>query len=391
MTITAMAPGNVSNLTETQAAWETAAVRPRGQYSPEMLRKMHDVSKMYESALSGSRVARAQFNEAMSRDDFQYVMSNVIDKELMERYPGLPKVWPGFARKTVVTDFKAKKLVDLIGGRQRLPRVPELSEYPERKYTDAEYSLQVYKHGDTFGVSWEARQNDDLDSLRNIPDDLAISAVETEDYYATAMFVASTGPDPTFFASGHSNLMSGNPALTVASLSTALTTITSRLDTDGRPVAVPGFVLMVPPGLEVAANNIVHAIQVDVATGSAGAASDAGRPNTLRVNNWLASKINVVVNHWIPTIDVSGNVSNTWYVLPDPQSARPAGAVGFLRGHETPDLRVANDQGMYAGGGMVPWNEGSFSRDDIRFRGRHILGTATIDYFATLVSTGAGS
>ena len=382
-----MTTPTVERLTEAQIAGELATMQQRGQYGPHMKARMYETAKLWEAACHGNKMARAQFlHESMSRDDFSYVLANVLDKDLMERYGALPRIWPNFARRLTVNDFKPKKLVDIVGGRARLPKVPELSEYPERKYTDQEFTLTVSKHGDTFGYSWEMRVNDDVDSLRSIPDDLAQSAVETEDYEATAMFVGAGGPDSTFFSVGHGNLISGNPALTVSSLSNAATQVSSRLDSDGRPVMVPSLILMVPPGLEITANAILKAIHYDFAQGSTSSTS-----NTIRAENWLANRFRLVVNHWIPAIDVSGNAATTWYVLPDPQSSRPAGAVGFLRGYESPDIRVAADSGVRTSGAAVPWSEGSFNRDDIRFRGRHVLGKTTVDWFATAVSNGSGS
>lgn len=386
MTTTTPAAPPVQRLTESQANAEAADMHGRGQYSPEMKAEMFKATKLWESACHGNRIARARFIEAMGRNDFQYALANVMDKDLMERYGALPRIWPSFARRLTVNDFKPKKLVDIVGGRARLPKVAELAEYPERKYTDQEFTLTAAKFGDTFAYSWEMRINDDVDSLRSIPDDLAQSAIETEDYEATSMFFGAGGADATFWSSGHGNLIAGNPALTVTSLSAALTQVTSRLDSDGRPVMIPKLILMVPPGLEVTANAIIKAIQIEFAQGSGSSTS-----NALRTENWLSGRITVVVNHWISAIDVSGTAATTWSLMPDPNSARPAGAIGFLRGYETPDIRVEANAGMRTGGGMVPWDEGSFSRDDIRFRGRHVLAKTTVDWFGTALSTGAGS
>jgi hypothetical protein len=62
--------------------------------------------------------------------------------------------------------------------------------------------------------------------------------------------------------------------------------------------------------------------------------------------------------------------------------------MGFLAGHETPDLRVKADTGLRVGGGSVPAEEGSFDTDDIQYRIRHVTGGTTLDPIAAYASVG---
>jgi hypothetical protein len=66
-------------------------------------------------------------------------------------------------------------------------------------------------------------------------------------------------------------------------------------------------------------------------------------------------------------------------------------ALGFLRGYETPELRIKSNGGLYLGGAEVPAREGSFDNDDWEMRIRHIATGAFIVPAGTLASTGAGS
>lgn len=361
----------------------------RRQHSPQHLARMDEALRIFEAACSGSRRGLAQLEEALSTSDFQYVFGDTLDRELLAQYEQLPSIWPQFARRATVADFRAKKWVDLIGGRGLLEKVPELDEYPQRKPTDGTYSLQVAKYGGKFSLSWEDIINDDLGALQDLPNRLAQGAKDTEDYTATlGLASASGGPNTTLFGATvingtSSNLLTGNPALTTQSLSDALTAVSTRLDTDGRPIAIRGFALVVPPALEVAAMQIVNATNIILNPDSAAMRVEVG--------NWLQGKITVVVNHWLPVIDTSGNKNTTWYLVPLPSTARPALVMGFLRGHETPDLRVKADGGQRLGGGAVPAQEGSFDVDDIAYRVRHVLGSTTIDPISAAVSNGSGS
>ena len=78
-----------------------------------------------------------------------------------------------------------------------------------------------------------------------------------------------------------------------------------------------------------------------------------------------------------------------WFVLPSPQSARPALAVGFLRGYEDPDLRVKSSAGSRVGGGVIDPMQGDFDDDTIQYRVRHVVGSAYVDPKATYVSNGS--
>ena len=71
-------------------------------------------------------------------------------------------------------------------------------------------------------------------------------------------------------------------------------------------------------------------------------------------------------------------------MLPKPTAAsRPALAVAFLRGFETPDIRQKNGAGV----GVSP-DAGDFDDDSVRYRVRHVTGAASVDPIHTYASTG---
>lgn len=368
-------------LTGAQAAAATPGFSPRRVLTPERRARLHEAATLVGAAFNGDRRAMLRLQESMTRSDFQNLFGDVLDRELLTQYEQLDPVWTAFARRTTVRDFKPKKYVDLLGGRAELSRVPERTEYPARALSDALFELVVAKYGNRLSVTFEMMVNDELDALRDAPQRLAQAARDTEDLTATRLLVSAAGPNADFFKSDNSNLLTGNPALTTDNLSTALTAISTRRDTDGRPIMVRTAILMVPPALEVAANQIINATEIRITTGS----------QTVTVGNWLRGRVRVVVNPWIPIVDDSANADTTWYVLPDPATPRPAVVLGFLRGYEQPDLRVKNDTGQRVGGGDIRPEEGSFDIDDIQYRVRHILGGATLEPIATASSTGAGS
>jgi hypothetical protein len=373
-------------LSPDQAAAEVGALAPRKRYSPLYESRMDWAVDLFDRAASGSGKAMDELKEAISTSDFPALFGSALDRSLMETYQQLTPIWTSFAARTTLADFRPKTLVDLLGGRGILERVGELDPYPQRKPSTASYTLQAYKYGGGFSLSWESIINDDLNSLAQMPTRLAQGAADTEDYVATQLLTDGNGPNDTFFnatavGGTTSNLLTGNPALTTTSLSDALTAITSRRDSEGRPIAINGFVLVVPPALEVTARNILGATEIRTVVGS----------QTVIVGNWLSGRVTLVVNPWLPVIDTGSNAATTWYVVPAPISARPSLVLGFLRGHETPDLRQKADAGQRPGGGAVPAEEGSFDVDDVRYRIRHVLGSTGVDMIGSAASNGSGS
>jgi hypothetical protein len=354
-------------------------------------------AQLLGKAFKGNKRAAFDLQEALTSDDFRAAAFEVLDREMMARYQDLPPVWDQYAKRTTVRDFKPKTLVDLMGGRAALDLVPERTEYPHRTISKAPYQISVSKYGGVFQITWEAIINDELGELEDLPGNLAVASRNTETVTAVKLLTDGNGPNDALFSAtawgrtydpdagtwsgGSSNLIAGNPVLTEASLTAALDAISQRLDPEGLPIAVEAYKLVVPPALETTARKILDAIEIRVTNGS----------TTTIMKNSVSGRVQLVVDHWLPVIDKSANVNTTWYLLPTPTSARPALFIAFLRGHETPDLRVKADAGNRVGGGPVNPEEGSFEADDISYRARHVVGGAGTDMIATAVSNGSGA
>lgn len=341
--------------------------------------RLIEATQIVEDALyKGSYAALGRLQEAMTRSDFPLYLGDALDRELLPAYQAITPVWQEYVRRTTVRDFRPKSFKDLLGGSEILERVGEAAPYPLGKIGEGQYSLTVGKFGRRLQMSFEALINDDLGDFRTLPSRLAQAARNTEDYLATSLYATATGPSSTFFSAGNGNAVKTTP-LTLDNLTAALTEITSRKDSDGNPIVFPGFTLVVPPSLDVVATNIVNALEIEVTQGN----------NKLKVKNWIGSRVKVVVNPWLPVIDTSGKSAATWYLFPTPVSARPALVLGFLRGHEAPDLRVKADQGNAVGGGAIGPEEGSFEDDTTQYRVRHISGGTTLDPIGSYASTGS--
>lgn len=354
-----------------------ASPSERRRYTPARAKAITEAAEMWKRAWDGSARAALLVHEALSTSDlFRSVTGDVLDRELLAQYRELDPQWSGFATRTTVRNFKPKKLVDILGGRTALDRVPELTEYPEAEHDTAEYEISVGKFGRRFGFSWEAGINDDIDELQRIPSNFAAAARITEDVTALEQLVdvATGAPNTGFFNADNGNAPEAK-VLDEANLQAAVTTVSTREDSDGNLVPPDaGLVLVVGPAQEMTARRILNATELRITNGS----RTTIQPNPLRDVN-----IRLEVNRRIKGL--------AWFVLPEPNGPRPAIAVAFLRGFETPDIRVKNDQGSRLGGGPLGPDEGSFNEDGVYYRVRHVVGSAHVDPIHTYAATGATS
>ena len=314
----------------------------------------------------------------MSTSDFPLLFGDFLNRSLASRYAVAQPVWRRFAARQVVRDFRPSKILDFMGAGGVLDRVPEYGEYPARSFEESEFATTLAKYGDRLQWSWEMQVNDDLGAFDTAPQALTRGATSTEDYVATSVLCDAAGPNSALFSD------IDNVPLTAANLEAAYQSITDVVDEDGNPIDVGTPILVVPQALSLTAKNIVQTTQVRTQTGTG-----SGSTLTDISGNGLSADPEIVVNRWLTAINKDAKAKTTWYLLPDPNGIRPAVYETFLRGYETPDLRVKADAGMRLGGGSVDPAEGSFERDDVQYRVRHVVGGNVGFTDAVYASTGA--
>lgn len=357
--------------------------------------RLSSMMNLYRDVIEGDRRAAIAFQESMSTSDFTLLFGDVIDRQLLASYQTRPVQWPSMAKRGRVRDFRTVKRYTLDGGEAVLDPVKELAPYTARAVTDGSYSYAVGKYGDMISISWETLVNDDLDAMADLPTKLGNAARRTEERFAAALFSGSAGPNATFFSTAHKNVINAtvtgtgaptNPPLTIQGLQYGLQTMGQQVDADGGPIYVEGVTLVVPPALEVAANNIVNATEIMAATGG----GDGTGNDQLRVTNWMRNRVTVSVNPWLPIINTT-NGNSAWYLFADPSVGRPAMEIGFLIGHETPELWVKSPNAQRVGGGPVAPEEGDFEHDAVQYRVRHVVGGTLMDYKSSIASNGTGA
>lgn len=359
----------------------------RKSANPQYRAHLLEAQALYGRVLRGDNRARMDFVEAMSTSDFSFLFGDIIDRQMLAKYQSAPVQWDMVARRGRVRDFRTVKRFTLDGGEAVLTAVKQQGEYPAASLTDGDYTYSVGKYGRRIPLDWETMLNDDLDAFRDIPDRLGNASRRSEEKFATDLYAGTTGPDGTFFASGHSNIVTANPVLSVSALQTAYTVLAAQVDTDGAPIYINGTVLVVPPALEVVANNIINATEILAAAGG----GDGTGTDQVRAVNWMRNKVKVMVNPWLPIISSSSNGNTSWYLFSDPSVGRPAMEVGFLIGHEVPELFQKTPNAVRVGGGLIAPEDGDFDTDSVEWKVRHVFGGTLMDYRAAVASNGSGS
>lgn len=361
-------------------------VRSMRRTDPRYVRSLTEAASFMGDVYAG-RLPMYKLQEAMSTSDFPLLFGDVIDRSMLGKYNEWPTAWAKLARRGSVRDFRTVRKFVTDGAEAILTQVKQGEEYTESKINEAKYDYSVAKYGRRLPFFWEAFVNDDLDALRDAPDRLAKAARMSEERFATALYAASTGPNATFFAAGNKNLVTAGAgsALSTTSLQDAFKLLWSQVDTDGNPIYTQNVRLVVPPQIAVTARNIINATEIRVASGSGSATTDQ-----LVAQNWMAQDIvELVINPWLPIVTTTGTVGATaWYLFADPGIGRPAMEVGFLRGHESPELFLKSPNATRIGGGMVGAEDGDFDNDAVNYKVRHVFGGSLLEPKAAVASFG---
>lgn len=363
----------------------------RSGHSPEALDAFMEI---IEQASQGSAKALYALNEASQLSDFPYLFGDTLDRATMAYYQAWIPNWRAFCRVgPALRDFRLANQHNVFGMGAVLDALGEREEYPERHPSEERVQISVGKYGAKWGVSFEALINDDLGQLADLPQNLAMAARRTEAVKVSEQYVGASGPNTSLYTSGNKNIVnttngasSTNPALSTTALGEALFIMSKQLDADGHPILIDGATLVVPPALEVTANNILNAIQVNVATG--GGAYNGS--NQIVVNNWLSGRLSLVVDPYIPYTASTANGNTSWFVFANPLGGnRPAIQYRGLMGHEAPELFVKAPNAQRVGGGGSVAED--FDYDMNWFKVRHIFGVGQVDGKLTAMSNGSGS
>jgi len=350
---------------------------------------------LMEGAFAGDKRDKAKFFEMLSTGDISPTLLQApLTARVVSEYEGIKDTIGGAAVRETVDDFTLQEIFRIAFdddsqvleknvGKTRvtgtLPRVGELGEYQSFGFSSTNDSHRAYKSGIKFGLSWESVINGrNLSLLERATKQMARMARNTELSEVFGQYVTASGMNTAnLSAAGDiTNLISGNPALSMASLKTGLAlAATHKVNGERYPIS-GAFTLVVSPSLEIAAREIIAVTEITTQTGSGSGAVIA------KSGNPLAGKLNLQVAPTLTRINASAD--NYWFLVPDlsqTEGYRPE--LWAVRGEETPKFFVKSTT-------LQSPNEGDFDHDAYETKLRATATGVNTGMLGVVGSTGAG-
>lgn len=324
-------------------------------------------------------------SESMTTSDFPLLIGDAMDRMVLAGFREAPSPWRRFMRVTnTLRDFRSVERLKFDGLEGQWDVVPEGTEFEYGALSELNYTYAPRKYAKGAKISFEALVNDDLGVFETIPERLGRGGARTIAKFATSLYVDANGPHASLYTVGNGNIVTGNPALSITALQTAMTQLAGLVDSDGEPIVIESMILVVPPALEITAMNIVNAtaVELTVAGGISG--------QTLLTNNWFGSRFSVVVDPYIPIVASVADGNTSWYLFANPGVGRPALEMGFVRGFQEPQLyqKVANTARV---GGGIDQMAGEWRTMAQEYKGVVAFGGTRLDPATTVASEGDGS
>ena len=367
---------------------------------PEATRQIKD---LVEATIQGDRIKKEVLLERLGTIDGVTAFANLTNVKLQGSYATAPKIWPRFAQRTTVADFRDIswgslgedfsnfKVADkgVVRAPGTLPKVAEGEAYQAFSLTSSSLGWSVDKFGAQIGFTWEHFVNDPFNTVARIPGILLNAATKTEDATATRALYVAANANTHLQAVSAPNSLTGvavavNAPLTFDSLTEAKRQYRAKKDARGNYVVTGRLVLIVGPGLTSVAESILAQTTILRQNGSATNFTQTQSTPTL-------GDISIVEN---PYLDFFAGNSTTWILAPeggDSGTGDPTIAYAFLAGEEEPEIRVSGLAGYTLSGNALPFTSGSFDRDTFDLRIRTVGGSGAVNSAPLLLSNGTGA
>jgi hypothetical protein len=330
--------------------------------------------------------------EALTTSDFPYLFGDVLDRQVLASYKAVDPVWKSFVKMGTVPRIYPQVggyRFAMTGGDQHLDEVAEKGEYLASERTEARYPIYVKKYGRQFDISWEAKINDDLGALKDTPERFARAAVRTEHRLVSGTYVADAiGAGTHATGSLYDSVTAGeiNEAalpLTIQNLENTCEAMAAFLDANGEPIMNRAKLLVVGPGLEFTARQILTSSQKMWTSTADDESPSIAYPMTNVISQY---GLTLVIDPYIPTYAPNSLLS--WFLFADPRDIA-AMECDYLVGHERPEICMKASDKVSLGGGSLDPMSGDFATDNVFYRVREVFGCNRLDWRATYAQVSA--
>jgi len=277
----------------------------------------------------GSYVNRDQMlRAAFTTQHLPTILSDTVGRTLVDAYEESTTDWKKFCYVASAEDFRTQTGV-------RPAAIPNLSEVGNggtiRHGTigeEATYSWSVRTHAEMLSITRNTIVNDDLGFVAQISPMLGQAAGRSLNDLIWSNILG--GQNAGFFSSGNANLLSASSALAVGSLGVAVAAMRSQTDSQGFDLSIAPAALVVPPGLELTARNLLNSSLL-VGDTTANTLLPSGNPVQGIVPN-------LIVESRLANARFTGYDADAWYLFGGPNTR--AVTVGFLQSQQAPTIEM---------------------------------------------------
>lgn len=267
----------------------------------------------------GNKIHAGNLREILASSFGTHSISNVLaatyGKFLLQGYTAVESTWDRVASIRSVSDYKTVTGVRLNGGFD-FEDVGPSGELKSADASDETRTIKAKLTGRMSSITMVDIVNDDLGALTQVPARLGRGAAIKLNKDFWSEFESSNS---TFYRK--ETAAAGN-ALSISSLKTAMASYKKLTDPDGNILGITPAMLLVPPELEITADELMGASVL--ITGE-----NATRGNV----NVFAGRFQVVASSYLTS-------GTTWWMVASPAEL-PAMEVAFLNGQRLPTVQQA--------------------------------------------------
>lgn len=274
----------------------------------------------YLTGLHGEEGIKASF----STMQLPGILSGVANKRLQKAYREQPSVARVLCRETTLPNFKPSERYGVVDMGELEPVAAD-GEIRHGQLGERKAVNRLVTYAKTFTLTREAIINDDLHALLRLPAMFGTRASRLVDQTFFRRLLSNPGG---MFSAENRNLLTGtDSALSVASLSKAVTMFADQVDEDGNPLNIQPKYLLVPPSLKMPAREILGSPML-LATGATAA-------RRIPTYNPLAEEdIEILCSPWLSNPRLPGHSETAWYLFADKEA--DTFDLALLRGQKAP-------------------------------------------------------
>lgn len=308
--------------------------------------------------------SRERFAEVLTTVDFPYYFARTINRAVEARYQYMKGNWRDYCLQLLMTDYTTAERY----------RMSEFDRPVLRRVKDEARPGYIYEGRTQYGIADYAKQidferriliNDDLGAFDEIATLMADSTSRFLDWFVSALYdnvltqAAMTALGVNYAGTGR---------LTTANLGIAWNAFAQRLDGRNNPLNIRPTYLVIPPQLELTANQILQSERIaELATNGI---------------NPMRGRLQVKIDPYI-AVAPAAPANIPWYLFASP-SAIPT--VRYTKWTGRPNdfylfAKAPDKVPMSTGGalGTANWRDGSFLTGDIEMSVETTIGSRSDD------------